>query len=174
MKLLCISFGLSSRILGLINYIKINYPTAKLSTYNFFDPIQYNELQQNIFSSYDGIFLLSTGSELSENPMKKKISVNRLIKNYPEKIDLLFQLLINNQSTPVLGICYGAQILNYFYEGIQCSHMLRNGLLERQSGIFKTIIDTRNPIFFEYETVYHNDFLCIGMLLEYYCIHLQL
>jgi len=147
MKLLCISFGLSSRILGLINYIKINNPTAKLLIYNFLNPVQYNELQQNILSAYDGIFLLSIGSELSENPLKKKMSIDQLIEKYPEKMDLLSQLLINNQTTPVLGICYGAQILNYFYDGIQCSQSLKRGNLLRQSGIFKTVIDTQNPIF---------------------------
>ena len=30
-------------------------------------------------------FLLSIGSELSENPLKKKMSIDQLIEKYPEK-----------------------------------------------------------------------------------------
>jgi len=76
-----------------------------------------------------------------------------MIKKYPEKMDLLSQLLINNQTTPVLGICYGAQILNYFYEGIQCGRRLGDGKFVKQPGIYKTVIDTQNPIFLSMKNI---------------------
>ena len=149
MKLLCISFGNSNRINSFIDYIKSKYSSADIETYNVFNESNFNKLSSKATQSYDGIFLLSTGSEKGlfesfsskQSKYKDKCSVKCLKEEYPEKYQLIIDIIYNNMLTPILAVCYGAEILNLFYNGTYYSNGVRN------QALFKTRLDLTCPLF---------------------------
>jgi len=155
MNLLCLYFGNSNRILSFINYLKTTYPHATIQPYNIFNDSDFERLQSHVNDSYDGIFLLSYGSDKTasegfsskQSKYNSKCSVSCLKQKYPERFKTIIDIIYKNMLTPILGVCYGAEILNLFYGGDIHNTGVRN------QALFKTRLDISNKLFHGLERI---------------------
>ena len=144
MNILCLHFGVSNRILAFKNYINKG-KKYNIKSYNVFDKDDFNNLENDGFKMYDGIILLGIGSEntyYSDERQRVKCSIKCLKKDHREVLNYLLTLIELNSNTPILGICYGALILNYYYGGNE--YKIPDAGIQ---GFLKTSIDPNCPLF---------------------------
>jgi len=145
MNILCIHFGVSNRILAFINHINKN-KKYNIKSYNVFNKSDFKNLKNSGFKMYDGIILLGIGNQNTYYSDKyvprTKCSIKCLKKDHKEVLNYLITLIELNSNTPILGVCYGAMILNYYYGGSE--------IIKPDAGIqgfLKTTIDKQSPLF---------------------------
>ena len=147
-NVLVVSFGeINNRINNLIyEFETIN--NIKITIVNAF------ENNEKIFKqSYDGIILTGYGetNNLMCDPKKNEInnlkpncSLNKVLELKNHTLKDIFDLIQNNKHIPIYGICYGFQVLNYYYGGYNIKLAYKNtGLqptfLNNKINIFKNI-----------------------------------
>jgi GMP synthase-like glutamine amidotransferase len=143
MHILHISFKKSNRN-NLFNYI-LKTKNIHVTEYDFFDPHDYEALENDNYK-YDGLILGSKGggrqiSAFNIDKLESPESIN-LYAMIPEKKLRLFKLIQKYANIPILGICYGAQLLNIFYGG--STSTIR---ATKKTGYESIQIDTNNPLF---------------------------
>ena len=145
MNILCLHFGVSNRILAFKNYINKG-KKYNIKSYNVFDKDDFNNLENDGFKMYDGIILLGIGNQNTYYSDKyvprTKCSIKCLKKDHKEVLNYLITLIELNSNTPILGVCYGAMILNYYYGGTEIIKP-HDGI----QGFLKTSIDKQCPLF---------------------------
>jgi len=144
MHILHISFKKSNRN-NLFKYA-LRTKNVCVTAYDLFDPDDYEALLNDNYT-YDALILGGQGggdyqpSPFNINEIKPTEYIN-LLKMKPEKKLKLFQLVRKYENIPILGICYGAQLLNAFYGG---STTTKRDI--RKTGYEYIHIDTENPLF---------------------------
>ena len=143
MHLLHISFKNSNRN-NLFNHI-LKTKNIHVTEYDFFDPNNYETLENDNYK-YDGLILGSaTGTpptapfNIDELESPELINLHGML---PEKKLRLFKLIQKYTNIPILGICYGAQLLNAFYGGYTSTIRAT-----KKTGYEPIHIDTNNPLF---------------------------
>ena len=144
MRILHISFKKSNRN-NIFNYT-LRTKNVCVTAYDLFDPDDYEALLNDNYT-YDALILGGQGggdyqpSPFNINELKPTEYIN-LLKMKPEKKLKLFQLVRKYENIPILGICYGAQLLNAFYGG---STTTKRDI--KKTGYEYIHIDTENPLF---------------------------
>ena len=162
LNILVFHFGDSARINLFIKELETK-KNLNLYIFNFFDKkdfIHYKNTQPYV--EYDGVFLLGTGGKkfdscIDENilykiiikdpmPWRKGCSVSNLeeLETYPNDnnfLENMIYIINKNKNKPILGLCYGFQLLNYYYGGTLRFLKFKN------TGNQKTSVDSNNKLF---------------------------
>jgi GMP synthase-like glutamine amidotransferase len=118
-----------------------------VTAYDFFNPNHYKMLE-NDDSEYDALVLGSQGGGASKDGYSRKglwghqyINLHNS-KGLDEIERKLFRVIQKYRSKPIIGICYGAQALNWFYGG-ETSAVREN----KKTGYKSVELDTTDPLF---------------------------
>lgn len=145
MHVLHISFKESNRN-NLFNYM-LETRNVCVTEYNFFDPRDYEALLNDSYE-YDALVLGSQGGRASRDGWSRKgLSGFKYLNLYNSK-DLnerklkLSRIVQKYANIPILGICYGSQVLNMLYGG---SVSPKRDI--KKAGYLAVRVDTNDPLF---------------------------
>jgi len=118
-----------------------------VTAYDFFDSDDYEALENDNYE-YDALVLGSQGGGASKDGWSRKglwgynyINLHNS-KNLDEIERKLFHVIQKYRSKPIIGICYGAQALNWFYGGETSAEREI-----KKTGYKSVELDTTNPLF---------------------------
>ena len=109
--------------------------------YDFFDPNDYEALLNDNYT-YDALVLGSQGGGSGKGLMDFEYINLYNSKGLEEKKRNLSQLVRKYANIPILGICYGAQVLNIFYGG-----EISGKRDIKKTGYESIQLDTSSPLF---------------------------
>ena len=152
MHVLHISFRNSNRN-DLFNHM-LRTKNVCVVEYDFFNPDDYEALLNDNYT-YDALFL---GSQGSDGETQKGLTGFKFINLYNSKgleemKRRLSELVRKYENIPILGICYGAQVLNIFHGGEI------SGKRDIKKTGYKSIqLDTSSPLFKGFPSYIHAEF----------------
>lgn len=148
-NVLIVTFGeINNRINNLIYELE-NIKKVKIIIINGFEEDNVKIIKRK----YDGIILTGYGEtnnlmcnqkKNEINYFRKECSFNKVIKVKEHNLQNIFDLIDHNINSPIYGICYGFQVLNYYYGGYSTKLVYKNTgpqetYLNNKINIFKNI-----------------------------------